>query len=80
MTTATMELASRSSAAPNHSRLARLREAWLAFRRYRETSRAIRDLRAMADWQLRDIGLHRSEIPSAVAGADSDFSRRRRRA
>lgn len=79
MTTAMMELASRrSDAAPTRSRFEMLREAWSAFRRYRQTHRAIHELRAMADWQLRDIGIHRSEIPSVVAGADSDLSRRRR--
>jgi len=43
-----------------------LQEAWHGYLERRAQYRAIQALRQLDDHMLRDIGIHRSEIPSAV--------------
>ncbi|MDH3377287.1 MAG: DUF1127 domain-containing protein [Gammaproteobacteria bacterium] len=44
----------------------KLGNAWLAVVRWRQRNRAIRELSALSDWQLQDIGLTRGTISEAV--------------
>lgn len=39
---------------------------WLAVSRWRQRNRAIRELSALSDWQLQDIGLTRGSISETV--------------
>jgi uncharacterized protein YjiS (DUF1127 family) len=45
-----------------------VRRCWDAFARWRNEEAAITQLSSMSDRELRDIGLGRSEISSAVKG------------
>lgn len=54
-----------------------MRHAWCSYREWREARRAVCHLKEMSDWELRDIGLGRSEIESAVYGYGIEESRRR---
>lgn len=57
---------------------ASIRAVRAAIRRHFDEQRAVEQLESMTDRQLRDIGLYRSEIRSAVRGIDQDITRRRR--
>jgi len=47
------------------------RKWWRAYALWRERSRAVRELRALDDRTLRDIGVNRSEIEWVVYGSDA---------
>lgn len=55
--------------------------SWLvrAYRRWRQREAAIAELARLDDNTLADIGLHRSEIRSAVIAADEPVGRSERR-
>ena len=54
--------------APAVSPFAALRRLWQAWRQRGEERRAIASLNALDDYQLRDLGLGRSDIEGAVRG------------
>ena len=47
--------------------------------RRRKQARIVSELRSLTDRELRDIGIHRTEIMSIAAGVDADRTRRCRR-
>ena len=49
--------------------LARLAAVWSAFKAWRVRRLAMRELRAMPDWLLRDIGIERARIREAVCNS-----------
>jgi uncharacterized protein YjiS (DUF1127 family) len=53
-----------------------LRQTWSAYWRYRRRRAATYLLHSLSDRTLQDIGLHRSEIESAVYGRRGERSRR----
>ena len=57
----------------------RLAAPIVAIRRRRKQQQVIRELRSLTDRELRDIGIHRTEILSIAAGVDVDDTRRSRR-
>ena len=42
--------------------LGRLKAVLRALRRGRESRRELRGLQSLSDWQLKDIGMHRSQV------------------
>jgi len=58
-------------------RVGMLRSGWRRFVAWREARRAIRDLGALDDRLLQDMGIARSQITGAALGLDVDLGRRR---
>jgi uncharacterized protein YjiS (DUF1127 family) len=69
MSTITLGLSARGAEKTLHGRL---RAAYRAFQFYRERRAALLSLGAMDDHILKDIGIDRSEIGSAIYGLRSE--------
>ena len=59
-----------TAASPIHSVAVALRSLWFAYLERRLHRQAAAQLHAMGDRELKDIGLNRSEIESALRGHD----------
>lgn len=71
MTTATMTSSTTTHMAPNQRFADSVRAFWQAMRYRQHQRRAVQHLSGMTEQQLRDIGIYRSEIESAVYGRDA---------
>ena len=72
MTTATMTTSTATATGTKTSFSDTVRSYWKTMMFRNQQRRSVRQLRALSDHHLRDLGIHRSEITSVVYGRDAD--------
>lgn len=72
MTTATLESNRADNLSVSTRVLKAIRTVWQSAKRGNPKRESVRCLRAMTDYQLKDLGIHRSEITSLVYGRDAE--------